>query len=205
MTMQRYVGLTIITVAILLLTFHFATDAQDGNQAALVIDYGEGNVETRCLAFDTPQISGYDLLEQSGLGLESDFQAGGAAVCRVGETGCPASDCFCQCRGGGECVYWSYWHQLEGQWLYSQIASNAYQVSDGAVEGWVWGPGSVTEAQPPPLLTHAEICQAASPVVAPGGRRLGIGWLPYAALGFILLALGALLSFTRSHARRLNE
>jgi hypothetical protein len=31
-------------------------------------------------------------------------------------------------------------------------------VRDGAVEGWMWGPGSVTEAPSPPPVTFAEIC-----------------------------------------------
>jgi hypothetical protein len=176
-------------------------DAQDDNQAGLVIDGGEGNVETRCVAFDTPEISGYDLLERSGLSLESDFQAGGAAICRIGEAGCPADDCFCNCPGGSDCVYWSYWHQIEGQWVYSQIASTTYQVSDGAVEGWVWGLGLVSEASPPPSLSFGDICQAGplSEITSGGNGR--IGWLPYTLFVLIVLGLTALLFLARGRSR----
>jgi hypothetical protein len=197
--------LTAVLIVILLLTLPTGMDAQDDNQAALVIDYGEGNVETRCVAFSTPQISGYDLLERSGLVLEIDVQAGGAAVCRIEAMGCPAADCFCQCRGGDDCRYWSYWNQMDGQWVYSQMASTAYQVSDGAVEGWVWGPGSVTEAPPPPSLSFAEICQAGPVSETPIGSNGKGGWLPYALFALVVLGLAALLFFARRRPRGLSE
>ena len=134
--------------------------AQSGNQAALVVRHGQDDVRTACIDFDEPQISGYELLQRSGFDLQIGVQGLGSLVCSVGDTGCPASDCFCHCKGGGECVYWSYWHRLDDSWQYSQGGASVYMVESGAVEGWSWGPGAVNQAVPPPDISYEEICQA---------------------------------------------
>jgi hypothetical protein len=148
----------ILTVFALTLLAYAPSAAVGDNRVALVVDFGGGVVERRCVSFTEPQITGYQALERSGLPVETDFQAGGAAVCRIDGTGCPANDCFCSCRGGSDCVYWSYWHLVAGAWQYSMGGSGQYMVSDGAIEGWVWGLGSVTQASPPPLVSFAEVC-----------------------------------------------
>lgn len=138
--------------------------AQDANQAALVVRFGDGNVQTRCVSFDEPQISGYDLLLRSGLDVTADVQGAGALVCAIDGAGCPASNCLCQCQGGGDCIYWSYWLQNGGQWQYSQGGASMVQVQPGAVQGWSWGPGAVNEAIAPPPTAFEDVCQA--PVTA---------------------------------------
>lgn len=134
---------------------------QDGeNRAAVVVRFDDDSVATACVSFDEPEISGFDLLTRAGLDLEIEAQGLGTLVCSIDGTGCPASDCLCQCRGGDDCVYWSYWHRLEDEWIYAAIGASAYPISDGAVDGWSWGPGSVTEAIAPPELAFDDICQA---------------------------------------------
>jgi hypothetical protein len=49
---------------------------------------------------------------------------------------------------------------LEDSWTYSQGGAAVYMLEDGAVDGWSWGPGSVTEAEPPPDITFDEVCLA---------------------------------------------
>jgi len=142
-------------------------EAQNANQAALVVRLGDGNVQTRCIEFSEAQITGYDVLLRSGLSFESDVQGMGSLVCSIGGTGCPASDCLCQCQGSGDCIYWSYWHLSGGNWGYSVAGAAMYPVTDGAVEGWSWGPGAVSEAVPPPIYTFESICQAAVPTNTP--------------------------------------
>lgn len=176
---------------------------------ALVIDRGDAGVEQYCVGFPEAEITGYEALQRAGLTVATDIQAGGAAVCQIGDTGCPADDCFCACRGGGTCVYWSYWHQRDGAWEYSMAGSSLSPVSDGAVEGWVWGPGSVTEASPPPAVAFADVCAAGATVVstsveAAGGtpaiqeaEATAAGWLPYAAFAGLLVLLGALVVVAR--------
>lgn len=140
--------------------------AQSENHAAIVVDFGEGHTATYCVAFSEPSISGYDLLVRSGLALQANVTGAGASVCQIETTGCSLDDCFCACESG-HCVYWSYWHQLDGIWSYSQVGATAYPVQNGAVEGWVWGIGNTKEAHEPPAATFADICAAPATETAP--------------------------------------
>ena len=158
MTVRRLSPLLIFTGLVLAMSIYAPSGASDGNRVAVVVDYGNGQIASRCVAFTEDGISGYEALERTGLPVETDFQTGGAAICRIAGQGCPSEDCFCACRGGGECKYWSYWHLNDGVWNYSSAGAGIYQVRDGAIEGWVWGLGSVTQAIPPPLITFSEVC-----------------------------------------------
>lgn len=140
-----------------------ATAQQVPNRAGLVVRFGDQRTETRCVEFSEPEITGLELLERSGLGLAVDYQAGGAAICSINDTGCPADDCFCQCAGGADCVYWSFWQHQSNGWRYSAGGAGVIIVRDGELNGWSWGPGSVTEAIPPQETSFDEICVAAAP------------------------------------------
>lgn len=161
-------------------------------QAALVVQDDAGQVQTACVTFDEPEISGNELLLRSGLDVVMDVQGMGALVCQIEGAGCPANDCLCQCKGGGSCVYWSYWHQDEGEWRYAQTGASLFPVTDGMVQGWVWGPGAVDQAQPPPATTFAEVCQSAATAVATQNET-AVSWLPYALFLAVALGLGLLI------------
>jgi hypothetical protein len=92
-----------------------ATFAGEPNQAGLVVQFGDGRVETRCVAFQDEEISGADLLlTHSGFDTVIDASSGmGITVCQIETEGCayPAEPCFCRCMGGGECAYWNYFYQ----------------------------------------------------------------------------------------------
>ena len=172
-----------------------ALAAQDDNRVAVVVDYGDGQTATRCVAFAEPEISGYEALSRSGLVVESEIQAGGTAVCRVEGVGCAADDCFCACRGGDECRYWSYWQQRDGAWQYAAIGAGQVQVHNGAVEGWTWGLGSVTQALPPPNVSFGEVCQGA--VVSTVAAAPPVDWPAYALFAAAVLLLGGLALVVR--------
>ncbi len=139
--------------------------AQTSNRAALVVRFGENNVHTECITFTEEQITGYDLLLRSSLDVTADVQGAGVLICGISGTGCPAHDCLCQCRGGGQgCVYWSYWRQMGGHWQYSQAGASMAPVTNGTVDGWSWGPGGVSQAIPPPNLTFDQVCLPAATV-----------------------------------------
>ena len=174
MMRNKWLLLLLLSVGVLALLVYYPSGASDDNRAALVVDFGNGQVATRCVGFSEETISGFELLQRSGLPVEVDFQSGGAAVCRIDGQGCPPDDCFCACRGGGDCLYWAYWHQNDGVWGYSSAGSVLYQVGDGAVEGWVWGLGSVTQATPPPAIAYGDVCAAVAtntPTVTPTPSR----------------------------------
>jgi hypothetical protein len=135
--------------------------AADINTAAVVVRFGPDRVETHCVSFTEPGLTGEQLLARAGLKSTLSVGTLGKAVCAIGDTGCPADDCFCQCRGAN-CTYWSYWHLEEDGWRYAALGAGAYEVTNGAVDGWSWGPGSVTEAVPPPLIDLVESCDVAT-------------------------------------------
>ena len=117
-----------------------AVGAQRPNQAGLVVDFGNGSVQTYCIPFAEDSISGIDLLLEAGLAVETGFNGG--TVCKVNDIGCPSSDCWCQCPGS-PCTYWIYWRLNEGNWEYSQEGVTLTRLGNGDVDGWVWGEGAI--------------------------------------------------------------
>ncbi|MBL7183673.1 MAG: hypothetical protein ISS50_04395 [Anaerolineae bacterium] len=134
----------------------------DGPQrVGLVVDFGDGRVETTCVAFEEAEITGMDVLLRARYEVVTGF--GGGAVCQINGQGCPSSNCLgCHPADDGGWIYWAYFHLEDGHWSYSQLGVAAYYVSDGDVEGWAWGTG---QADLPPIITFDEIC--ASPTETP--------------------------------------
>lgn len=158
-----------------------SSSAQDVNRAALIVRESDQAVHAECIEFSESEISGLDLLQRSALDLQIDVQSMGAKVCSIEQTGCPSDDCWCQCKGGGDCVYWSYWHHLNGQWSYSQGGASMYSVGDGDVEGWSWGPGAVNQAIPPPAISFEDVCvtnQADEPTITPSPTQEPVIFMP---------------------------
>jgi len=143
--------------------------AGPGAQAGVVVQFGDGRIETRCVAFEGDEISGANLLVQSDLEVIVDVSSGmGITVCQIAGQGCafPAKPCFCQCMGGGECAYWNYFYQEPGEteWTYSALGAAMRKVRSGSVEAWVWGDGQI----PPAVeVTFEEICVPEVPTVEP--------------------------------------
>ncbi|RLC89584.1 MAG: hypothetical protein DRI37_03550 [Chloroflexi bacterium] len=126
------------------------------NHAGLVIVGEDGNVSTHCIAFEEEQLSGLELLQRSGLNPEFKSGGLGAALCALEGKGCPAEDCFCECKGA-PCNYWGYFHlQTGGTWNYSGVGAGGWTLQSGDVDAWVWGDGKTA----PPPLTFADICPA---------------------------------------------
>lgn len=136
--------------------------AQDQNRAGVVVQSADGQVQTACVTFAEPEISGLVLLERANLDVIVEPMGNNAKVCSIGGTGCPFphADCWCQCTGAGPCKYWSYWHQVNDAWQFSAAGAPVSKIQNGAVDGWSWGPGAVAEGSRPPLLTFEQICRA---------------------------------------------
>jgi len=188
----------LFTVYFLLFTVPFLltaspVTAEGPNQAGLVVRFDDGRTETSCVSFSEAQISGFELLQRSGLAITTEVQGIGALVCAIDGHGCPANDCLCQCRGG-ECVYWSYWWLHDHEWRYAVGGASMSVVTPGTVEGWSWGPGALNAAVPPPAITFSDICStaAASPDRVPEAAGRASSRLSYVV--FILIAGGLLLS-----------
>lgn len=194
-------------VLVLLVLQPQATHAQDPpNRAALVVVTGDGDPVARCVGFDEPEISGYELLQRAQLNVVAEVIGMGATVCAIDGTGCPADNCFCQCPGGPDCVYWSYWHLRDGSWQYGTAGAASTRVGDGAVEGWVWGPGTVDTAVAPSQVAFVDVCgpdavvfTAVTPApAAPATSTSGAaGWLTYALFGLIVIGLTIAAALSR--------
>lgn len=204
---QKQLGLLLITITVLAY-WPPQLAAQTPNQAALVVRLGDDQVQSACVSFSEPQITGYELLQRSGLDVVVEVQGAGALVCTIDGVGCPANNCLCQCQGGGDCVYWSYWHHAEGDWQYSQGGASVFPVTNGTLNGWSWGPGSVTAALPPPALSFNDVCQAdaaaaSAPVAVVDEGQTAVSWLPYLLFTAVIAGLGFLILRTnkpKSHS-----
>jgi hypothetical protein len=199
-------------VALTASPFATVAAAQDGdNRAALVVRYEDGSVETQCVAFSEPAITGEELLQKSGLTVVMDYNAlTGGAVCSIQGLGCSVQDCFCRCQGA-DCQYWAYYHWVDGGWQYSQLGASGYPVKNGSLEGWSWGPGNFSSGTEPPAVKFEEIC-APSPDAVPGqapatpapadpvpsGPTSWPAYAGFAAVAVALLGAGLLVTRRRS-------
>ena len=129
-------------------------------QAGLIVMDGDGVLTTVCVTFTEPSLTGLSLLERAGVEAVVRSSSGGTAICALGGLGCPATDCFCECKTA-PCQYWTYFHrEADGSWRYSARGADSWPISAGDVDAWVWGDGSIA----PPSLSVAEIC---APVPTP--------------------------------------
>lgn len=186
-------GLILSLVFLLAVATMQPATAQETNRAGVVIRYGEGRTENLCVAFEEPDISGYELLQRSGLTIKVKSESQGGLVCGIEGTGCDVDNCLCECKGE-PCVYWSYWQEAEEGWTYSTAGATVRRLSDGEVDGWSWGPGSVTSAVAPPAVSFSDICtlDAASAVETEAAPPApGLDWLPYGLFGLLVAVLGA--------------
>lgn len=124
--------------------------APTNHRAGLVIYYGDNSLFTTCVSFTESTLTGLQLLERSGLAIQTATNPNqGTAVCKISEVGSPSSDCF-----GGMPNYWSYWQLGTNGWDYSVTGADQAQVTDGGVNAWTWGTGN-----PPALITFQNTCE----------------------------------------------
>jgi hypothetical protein len=155
------------------------------NRAGVVVRQSDGTVRDMCVFFEQDEISGYELLERSGLTFEAEDYGTRHAICKIGNDGCSPSkgeDCL-ECRKPDA---WSYYLRNKGDttWVYSQVGADDRNVRDGYIDGWSWGEGS--QAPKPPAIPFSDVCPATAtsttaprPVPASGGPSgSGGGSLP---------------------------
>ena len=97
---MRYIVRIAVVIGIIIavvLLYPTPVNAQEDNKAALVIRHSDEDVQTACVTFAEPQIDGLELLSRANLDMVIDVQGGGALICKLQDTGCPANDCWCQC------------------------------------------------------------------------------------------------------------
>ncbi len=162
--MRRIAFLIGILVIVTALGMASATAQAPGNRAALVVRYRDGSTAALCVPFSEASITGEELLRRSGLNAVIDTSSGEGVVCSINGSGCafPQEACFCQCFGA-QCEYWAYYHWVNGQWEYSSVGASLYDVANGALEGWSWGPGNFSSGTEPPQVSFDQVCSATAP------------------------------------------
>lgn len=166
--MRRGFVVVAIRLAVLALTVSGAFGAQsyvaradDGGEAGLVIQHGDGSVDTYCVAFSGNSISGADLLAKVNIPV-TQF---GGLVCAVGtQEGCfePSSFATCACQSYPPTnLYWSFFVQRYGQgWQYasSGYADPRSALKDGDMQAWRWGKAAPASAPAPAAISFERVC-----------------------------------------------
>jgi len=126
------------------------------HRAGLAVFSGVDQLFTDCVTFTESSISGLELLQRSGLALETATNPNqGTAVCKIGNVGSPSDNCF-----GSMPDYWSYWQLGADGWEYAVKGADQSKVADGEVNAWSWGAGN-----PPPRITFQNICEGVAYVL----------------------------------------
>lgn len=145
-------------------TLYARGTAERVKHAGVVVQFGSGQVENKCVEFNEGSLSGLELLDRAGFDTKVDAgNAMGVAVCKIGKDGCnfPTKPCFCQCQGES-CTYWSYWRMVDGAWQYQANGASNTANHNGDLEGWVWGAGTTSSATPPQLTSFEQVCAVAA-------------------------------------------
>ncbi len=192
---------TIILFAALLPT---SAASKNLHHAGLVIRHGEGELTYAYVAFDEDEISGFALLERTGIDqLTIPFGSLGQGVCSLEGEGCATGECRRNvCQSSGNAPYWRYFRQVEpGRWEAAPLGASQAKVRDGTIDAWVWTSGETDL----PALTMDDIRDLAG-VDETGGSDGGAIPTPAvqsgysepsmsdgATLGTLLAAAGAIL------------
>ena len=138
--------------------------ARADGEAGLVIQHGDGNVDTYCVPFKGDSINGVDLLKSANIPVARV----GDLVCAVGNN--PAEGCFgasdydsctCKCSGANTatCTYWAFYYAPAGRpWVYSGLSFALLKSKDGDMQAWRWGRGGASSAPPPPAISFEAVC-----------------------------------------------
>lgn len=142
-----------------ILALNLLTVAYAKNQVLLIVANGtKGDLIKKCVSFDNKFITGSEVLNRAKL----DFViTPSGSVCKIGNQGCPSSNCFCQCKGSS-CTYWAYFQKPVGkkEWMYANTGPMSSEVRSGAVEGWIWTQGKPGKTKDQlPNLSFEDVCQ----------------------------------------------
>jgi len=99
-----------------------APTASDTHYAALVIDPGEGDATSVCVHFEKEALTGFELLDASGIDYELEE---GFLTSIMGE-GNPE----------GETLYWSYWYFDGREWNFYNTGAGDTLVAPTTIQGW---------------------------------------------------------------------
>jgi hypothetical protein len=130
----------------------------DETRVGLMIYFDEDEIEFHVVDLEgTDDPTALDLLSDVGYELEVEPFAGlGEAVCAIGDTGCSASDCFCESHTSPS-VFWQFL-LIEGDQLIAQHEGGAQHASSpGEIQVWAW----TEDPSDVPTITFEELAEQA--------------------------------------------
>jgi hypothetical protein len=140
----RAVGLFLVFLVTVLIAAPSPTAAADDqvSVAGLIVEYGEGRISYALVPFTEDSMSGFDLLDRSGLSLLAiEFGGLGQGVCAIEGSGCDVAACrsrLCQ-SGDPDSPFWQYAQRRQsGEWATSPLGASSSTVADGDIEFWSW-------------------------------------------------------------------
>ncbi len=114
----------------------FADVCEITSIAGLVIDHSDGSRTVRSVQFFGETVTGYQLLQKSGLDYIASEQSWGVAICSIDGEGMPSDDCFNDPEGR----YWGLNILDETDtWISSPVGASDTIVYEGDVHGYLYG------------------------------------------------------------------
>lgn len=110
----------------------------DTHYAGLVVHAGNSDYNAVCVPFETPSISGFDLLDKSEI--PYDIQDG--FVNSIMDISNP--------QGGT--MYWSYWRWNGREWVFNNTGASGSVVYPGSIEAWYFTSWEVYPSLPPDFI-----------------------------------------------------
>jgi len=121
------------------------------HRVGLVIEHASGRLVTRCVTFMEDQISGFQLIQRSGISYQAQsYGSMGQAICQLAGEPSPVP---ANCLGTGP--YWQYLHRAGPRWVPSQLGASGWILHDGDMDGWHY---TDQAGQTLPALTVEQVC-----------------------------------------------
>ena len=114
------------------------------HKAYLVVTHLDGKSVQRCVGFDADQLSGEDLMKQSGVEFQSQTFSFGKGLCQVDNEPAQFSECFPKDQ-----PYWSLFIATGTVWTPAQTGYTAVNLKPGEALGWRYTPATASPAPTP--------------------------------------------------------
>ncbi len=124
-------------------------------QVGLVIAFPDGSKYTGIVTVPADATT-FDALQKANIQLVSVTQQFGPAICSINNTGCPATNCFCDKQH-----VWAFYHldAANKKWTAAQEGVGTAKPANGAVEGLIWSAvdANFNPTDQPPVVTFDQI------------------------------------------------
>ena len=161
MNRRTVIAAVLALIMLALLAASVAADTPTTIQVGLVVAFPDGSVHTEIVKAPSTATT-FDILLAANLKVVSESTQYGPAICSINDTGCPATNCFCDAAH-----YWAYYHQdaATGKWVVAQEGAGSFVPANHAVEGFAWSgvDANYNPTTQPPARTYQQIVDETSP------------------------------------------